>query len=203
MSSLKRWLFPELTRGAVCNGFAHLYHDVSASRLQEILSNHGQIAGPSYWGTRDLAWYYAKEVAREEGHQQEWVMLRVALGRFAAQWLRADDSAVARPQATRIGNAPEYRDGRWQQQACTWQDSLRVYGSVRYEAPVSITLTDVCRSRDDRSTAPQVTLEQITRFLEQHPDWSPAFNPDLTVCGLVAPDDRLFSLEEIACWFDL
>jgi hypothetical protein len=201
MPPLERWLFQESPHGAVCNGVEHLYHGISASALAEILAKHGEIAAPSYWGTERLTRYYACEAAKEEGTGGRWGILRVALRRFVAARLSPCDNSVAAPVKHTLHGDEELN--LWRQSRGTWQDALRIYGSVRYDGPVRITQPDLIEVSKIRSgTDTQVTQAQIAQFLNDHLDWSPELNDYLCVCGFRSPQARFYSLGEIANLID-
>ena len=201
MRPLERWLFQEPPRGAVCDGVEHLYHGISANALAEVLAKHSEITAPSYWGTERLTRYYAKEAAKEEGNDGRWVILRIALRRFASERLSPSDNSVAVPVKYTLHGNEELN--LWRQSSVTWQDALRIYGSVRYDAPVLITQPDLIEVSEIRSgTDTQLTQAQIGQFLNDHPEWSPELNDFLCVCGFRSPQARFYSLDEIATVID-
>jgi hypothetical protein len=133
---------------ATCDGFPFLYQSITARHAKEVLANSGEITGPSFWGT--------ERVARQFGEQQgatEWLILRVHLRRFAGEKLRADNNCIGKPLRYPMDPiAPwqylphaNHERTRWPQPEVRWQDSLRIYESLCYEAPIRITEADVMR----------------------------------------------------------
>jgi hypothetical protein len=197
MQSPKRWLPQDSPRVAVCDGFECLYLGSSARALQHLLVNHGEISAPSRWGTESLARLSAKDVAKEEGGQAGWAIVCIPLSRFAWPWLRADDHPIVAIQNFRSEVEEDAVVGQLTQNDFNWQDSLRIYGSVLYDAPLCLTPSEA--GKDGPSSAPdsQQSREQIAQFLDHHPGWSPELNHDSTVSGFRSPHGKFLLFEEI------
>lgn len=98
-----------------------LYHGTSHEALATILEEGVQ--APSYWGTREEASRYA------EGG----VMLAVPVSRFDEDGLMVNDLMLASMR----------EEGDEIDEPADWQESLEVFGSVRYDYPLMVSEGDV------------------------------------------------------------
>lgn len=115
-----------------------LYHGTSRFNLNTILNrDKGLLRSPSYWGTEEIAGYYATTFA-DEG-----IVLRVPLTRFNQKLLKPDMNSIAEPITMHI-EYDEHEVGElWEKCKGTWKDSYRIVGSVVYNGPIKITKADV------------------------------------------------------------
>jgi len=116
-----------------------LYHGTSDVLLPSILKEG--LKNPSWWGTEDVASYYAEEVAEEYGGGE--IVLAVSLNRFNISKLEPDGNSIAEPLTYTLGKSEEELWDEWQKADGTWQDCYRIYGSVIYRNPIKITDRDI------------------------------------------------------------
>lgn len=113
-----------------------LYHGTSSKAHKEIRAAGGVLKAPSYWGTYEIAEYYAEVVAEEDGSEQ--VIIEMPLNVFDKSALKPDDNSITEPLTFTLGKSEDDLHAEWLAAAGVWQDSLKIYGSVRYDAPISI-----------------------------------------------------------------
>ena len=131
---------------AACDGVEYLFHGTSANQMEAILTNSGEITPFSYWGTEPEAERAAKEERGATDDNEGWIVVRVALRRFARERLSPDNRAIAALLQSALHTAGPLtytQHARWQLSDGTWQDSLRICGSVLYDAQIRITEADV------------------------------------------------------------
>jgi hypothetical protein len=116
----------------------YLYHGTSETAYQQIMAKGG-VMKPGYWGTEAIATYYAEVAAEELGPQEEYAIIKVPLSRFNKSQLIPDSASVAEPITGVLGRSDESLFEEWETSAGTWQDCLRIYGSVSYNASIKIT----------------------------------------------------------------
>ena len=108
-----------------------LYH-ASPSQNVEAIRTQGMPAG-SYWGTYDIASYYAEDIS-DNGDEPH--MFRVPLEAFAEAHLVPDQNGIDEPLTYTLGMSEDEVQEEWQASGQTWRDSLQIIGSVRYSVPV-------------------------------------------------------------------
>jgi hypothetical protein len=118
----------------------YLYHGTNNERLPSILKS-GMPTG-SFWGTAEMADWFSKGASEDEGAP---VILRIPLSRFNKAALAIDNVAIQEPITEAIGKDEEELYAEWEAVPGegTWQDSLRIYHSVKYNAPMKIGQKDV------------------------------------------------------------
>lgn len=107
----------------------YLYHATSSDNLPMIL-RHG-ISAPSYWGSADIADYYAEDI-------EDAVILRLPLSAFDPRYLEPDHASVAEPITWVIGKSEEEVQEEWEACEGTWQASLEIVSSVKYSKVIRI-----------------------------------------------------------------
>lgn len=122
-----------------------LYHGMSERTLAAMLSQG--LRAPSFWGTEELAGYYAYEAALEDGTAP--VILRVPLKRFDQAMLAPDEHSLDTPLLSVLDYDENEIADQWSASAQTWRDSLRIVGAVIYNKPIVITAADVTRPDPD------------------------------------------------------
>jgi RNA:NAD 2'-phosphotransferase (TPT1/KptA family)/8-oxo-dGTP pyrophosphatase MutT (NUDIX family) len=134
-----QWL--ETSETSVMASEAYLYHGTNDIALAGILKDGGMPAG-SHWGISSVADYFAKGASEEEGNP---VILRVPMSRFNKTKIDIDQIAIAEPLTLALGVDEDTLYAEWEQVPGdgTWQDCLRIYGAIKYEAPMKITKADV------------------------------------------------------------
>ena len=129
----------------------YLYHGTSEDNWNLIMENGGTMPAGSHWGTERVAAYYAEDRAEaqtndaiynEMGTEIEEAIIRVPLSRFNKASLKPDQNSVAEPLTYTLKRTEEDLYADWQKAKGTWEDSLRIYESVRYDAPIKVTKTD-------------------------------------------------------------
>jgi 8-oxo-dGTP pyrophosphatase MutT (NUDIX family)/RNA:NAD 2'-phosphotransferase (TPT1/KptA family)/GNAT superfamily N-acetyltransferase len=124
----------------IAAGETFLYHGTNTERLPSILKDG--MPAPNFWGTEDMAFWFSKGASEEEGLP---VVLRLPLSRFNQSALAVDNVAIQEPITEAIGRDEEELYAEWEAVPGegTWQDSLRIYHSVKYNAPIKIEQKDV------------------------------------------------------------
>lgn len=113
-----------------CDG--HLYHATSQENMESIkLSGMRE---KSYWGTLDIALYYA-EVVEDEGLTS--VLLKVPISIFEESLLRPDRPGIDEPLTYTLGKSEREVRKEWSKVKGDWRDSLDIIGSVFYEGTVA------------------------------------------------------------------
>jgi len=110
------------------------------------MSAGGVLPEPSWWGTAEIAEYYAETAAEEIGPEEEYKVIKLPLSAFNPALLEADQNSVAEPLTYTLGRSEDELYEEWQNCKGTWQDSLRIYGSVVYNAPIEVTAQTVLSS---------------------------------------------------------
>lgn len=113
----------------------YLYHGTSSKALQGI-ERTGRV-NRGYWGSREVAWYYAEVTAEEDGSEEE-VVIAAPLSAFDTSKLEPDNPSLAEPLTLTLNKSEEEVWEEWEQSQGTWEDSLAVVQSVYYDAPVSL-----------------------------------------------------------------
>ena len=118
-----------------------LYHGTSDLYKQDILENG--IQAPSYWGTAEIAAYYAKEVAEEYGGKP--LIIKIPLSEFDQSLLEPDHNSIAEPLTHILGKSDEDVGEEWEEvpEPGTWRDSLDIVESVIYNATVKVLEKDL------------------------------------------------------------
>jgi hypothetical protein len=98
---------------------------------------------PSYWGTEEIAWYYAKVVAEEYGGRP--LIIKIPLSKFDQSLLEPDHNSIAEPLTRTLGKSDEEVWEEWEEvpEPGTWQDSLDIVQSVEYHGPVKVLEEDL------------------------------------------------------------
>ena len=124
-------------------GTEYLYHGTSRAIMEKILAS-GAIKPPSWWGTEQVAEYYAVVAAEAEGKDDtDSVIFQVPLSRFNGAMLKPDGNSIAEPLTFTLGRSEEDLYEEWEASKGTWQECLEIYESVRYNAPMKVTGADI------------------------------------------------------------
>lgn len=99
-----------------------LFHGTTTENLRSIL-NEG-LTAPSYWGTEDEAFQYA-----------DGVMLSVDENELDPDYLAPNDLLI---DALREQDEDDEGLAEWDASDQSWQTSLRIFGSVRYDSDIRI-----------------------------------------------------------------
>jgi RNA:NAD 2'-phosphotransferase (TPT1/KptA family)/GNAT superfamily N-acetyltransferase/2'-5' RNA ligase/8-oxo-dGTP pyrophosphatase MutT (NUDIX family) len=126
---------------AAADGF--LYHGMSMTDYNRAMNADGILPEPSWWGTAEIAEYYAETAAEEIGPEEEYKIIKLPLSAFNPSLLEADQNSVAEPLTYTLGRSEDELYEEWQNCKGTWEDSLRIYGSVVYNAPIEVTAQTV------------------------------------------------------------
>jgi hypothetical protein len=118
-----------------------LYHGTSQRKLHELLATGGTMTAPSWWGSQEVAWYYAEDQEDRDGSSP--VVIGVPLSRFDTAHLEPDHNSIAEPITTVIGKTEDEVIEAWETAEGTWQESLDIVESVIYRAPIQVTDADV------------------------------------------------------------
>lgn len=113
----------------------HLYHGTSTKHLAEIRT-HG-ISAPSYWGSLEIAEYYAEVVAEEEGGLP--VILGIETSSLDSAFLSPDDNSIAEPLTFTLGKTEQEVWQEWAASQGTWQECYEIVESVKYNKVVPST----------------------------------------------------------------
>jgi hypothetical protein len=126
-----------------------LYHGTSRAAFKNIVAGSGLMTSPSFWGSAAIANYYAEQEAEAAvGTDDEgFVILRVPMSRFDKNKFAVDNASVHDPITTVLDDEHVLQD-RWSASKKTWKDSLAVYESVVYNAPMKISDADVYEEFD-------------------------------------------------------
>jgi len=109
------------------------YHGTSLRALAEI-EKLGRIKPVSYWGSYEVAAYYAEVTAEEQDDRA--VILQYPIAKFLDQYLEPDYPGIEEPITYTIGKKESAVWREWKQSDKTWQDSWQIIQSVRYTADV-------------------------------------------------------------------
>ncbi len=104
-----------------------LYHVTPKTDLLAITSTG--VRPGSYWGTMEIADYYAKVIEEDGG---EPVFIRASVSVFTESKLRPDKPGLEEPITTVIGKSKEEIWEAWESSNKTWKDCLDLIGSVQY-----------------------------------------------------------------------
>ena len=116
-----------------------LYHGTSDLYKQDILKFG--IQAPSYWGTAEVAEYYANEVSEEHGGNP--LVVKIPLSKFDQSLLKPDLNSIGEPLTFTLRKTEEEVWEEWEQSDETWQDSLEIVESVIYDAPLKVLEKDL------------------------------------------------------------
>lgn len=114
----------------------YLYHGPRDSDLDAILEEG--IDGPSYWGTYEKALEYAKDDGR---------VFRVAMSEFDMSDLSYN--TLLAEAMIESGNEDVAADG-------TWEESIAVLDSVRYDGRIYVTEANLITGPEDGFNAPSL-----------------------------------------------
>jgi hypothetical protein len=119
----------------------YLWHGTSDTNLDNILANG--ITAPSHWGTDTMADYFAEGAAEAESGNP--IIFRVPLSRFNKAALAIDKIAIQEPITEALGKDEDTLMEEWSAVPGegTWQDCLRIFGAVKYNAPLKVTKEDI------------------------------------------------------------
>jgi hypothetical protein len=113
----------------------NLYHGTSDVYKQNIAKNG--LKPPSFWGTEEVARYYAEEIVAEEGGSP--LIIEAPLSKFDQTLLSPDDNSIAEPLTYTLGKTEDEVEDEWGESDGSWRDSLEIVGSVKYHG----TLEDI------------------------------------------------------------
>ncbi len=111
-----------------------LYHGTSDLHRQDILENG--IQAPSYWGTVEIAQYYAEEAVAEKGGNP--LIVKVPLSEFDQSLLKPDQNSIEEPLTYTLRKTEDEVWEEWEESDGTWQDSLEIVESVIYDSIVKV-----------------------------------------------------------------
>ena len=150
-----------------------LYHGTSSSNIPGILS--GGLNGPSCWGSKEVASYFAgRECADVGGHP---TLISIAADELDQSAFAVDTQMLDFPVLTDIAGADHgMLQLEWEQSEMTWRDCLAVYESVVYAKSVTVTesmLTvlntiEPSPSHARGHTAYEVTVEDVESVLRSN-----------------------------------
>lgn len=104
----------------------------AASNLPSILA--AGLRARSYWtADSDISAYYA-ETIEDEGSAP--VILQVNLQSLDVQFLRPDLNGIEEPLTYTLGMSEEEISESWEDSAQTWQDSMAIIKTLRYDAVI-------------------------------------------------------------------
>jgi ribosomal protein S18 acetylase RimI-like enzyme len=137
-SILEQVPLPTKTAKVASTGF--LYHGTSQTAYDEIMANGGGMVSPSWWGTEEVAEYYAEVTAEEIGEDEEMQIIAMPIHAFDKAALIPDENSIEEPLTYLLGQNEQALYAEWEKSDKTWEDSLRIYGSVRYNKPINISM---------------------------------------------------------------
>ncbi len=114
-----------------------LYHVTSASNVERIQQEG--VRPVSYWSTDDLVDYYSETIVDEGGQP---VVFRISLNDLDPQLIEPDYPGIDEPITTVIGMSEEKVHQVWEASSQTWNDSLKLIGSIRYRGVVRPTIDE-------------------------------------------------------------
>lgn len=112
----------------------YLFHGTSTKFKNYILENGTK--SPSYWGTEEVAKYYAEEVVEQHGGKL--LIIKVPMSKFKEEFLKPDENSVAEPLTYTLGKTEDEVWEEWKESDGTWRDSFDIVSSVKYNAPLKI-----------------------------------------------------------------
>jgi hypothetical protein len=111
-----------------------LYRAVDEGRLAEVLA-HGYTSDHlTYWGTADIAAYYA-ETIRDEGKRPVFVIAKICA--FDQAQLEPDMPGIEEPLTFTLKMSEEEVWDAWKATDGSWQASLNLIGSVAYRGALA------------------------------------------------------------------
>ena len=122
-----------------------LYHGTCSSNLPTILGKSKEklpLPGvtSAYWGTREIAEYYAQDACPGEG---EPVLIKIPFNQFQKHLLAPDRASAEEPITTVLGMDEDEVHEMWEESPQNWEASLEILGSVRYMGTIKVTKQDV------------------------------------------------------------
>ena len=113
-----------------------LYHGTSSSNIPGILS--GGLNGPSCWGSKEVASYFATRECADSGGQP--TLISIAIDELDQDAMAIDAQMLDFPVLTDISGADHgMLQAEWEQSAMTWRDCLEIYESVVFTKSVAVT----------------------------------------------------------------
>ena len=123
--------------------FHMLYHGTSSKHVKDIIAVG--LSAPNHWGSLDIARYFAKAECKESGGRP--VIIAKPISEFSQARFQADDQMIDFPVLTDICGADHgAMEDEWEESEQGWEDCLRIYESVVYNAPVAVSRNDITRS---------------------------------------------------------
>ena len=110
-----------------------LYHGTSDVHKDDILRNG---IGKSYWGTAEVAEYYAEVTVDEVGGDM--IVISKPLSSFKEDLLEPDSNSIAEPLTYTLRKSEDQIASEWEESEGTWQDSLKIVESVIYNGRVEV-----------------------------------------------------------------
>lgn len=112
-----------------------LYYGTTERGWQRI-QDQGFVSGPSFWATAALAEYRAEEASDADGTAP--VVLVADIEAFDTDDLEADFNAIDQPNTRVLERTEQEVAELWEAAEQSWEDSLRIAGSVRCLAQVDV-----------------------------------------------------------------
>lgn len=111
-----------------------LYHATSTTKAA-LIETQGMLPG-SYWGTEEIADYYAETVV-DEG--EDYVIISISLDTLrdldAAQ-IVPDHAGIEEPLTYTLGMSEDDVAEAWDESAQDWEASLEIIQSLRFTGPI-------------------------------------------------------------------
>jgi len=124
-----------------------LYHGTSIKAAEATFAAGGAMHVPSWWGTFEIAQYYAEEEANAGGKGM--VIFELPFTKFDPSKIVVDRASVSDPITMALPNDEHELQRLWGKSKNTWQDCLRIYGSIKYEGEMQVTEEDVAHWEED------------------------------------------------------
>jgi len=122
--------------------FPVLYHGTSSKHIKSIISVG--LSAPNHWGSLDIARYFAKMECNDEGGRP--IIIKKPITEFFQSGFQIDENMIDFPVLPDIqGKDDEKMFAEWEASDQSWEDCLRIYESVIYNAFVAVSKNDIIR----------------------------------------------------------